>query len=316
MDIRQTSLEKSAWPSGPDESAQEMKNGLTSLEWAELIKRVEADDEVGLSRLYDLFSQRIRDQLQTQLGPQELEYKVDDTLLSAVNAIKRGHLRRPEHMTDFVNTVVRRHLATYIETPALQDQLHQSDGEEITGREHSPEQQEITRERAKLMKRALDALPQRDREILTRSYLQEQDQKQICRDLSLTETQFRLLRSRAKAKLGEISRRMLAEQARKPADFLEPLGQSPIQQRRDNVRTSSRFSKAPQKHSSSAFAQDTNIEIFMAAAIAFQGVDEGKLWLTTPSESFNGKPPLSVINSVEGRQKILNELALVEHGMF
>jgi RNA polymerase sigma-70 factor (ECF subfamily) len=66
------------------------------------------------------------------------------------------------------------------------------------------------RQKAELMKSALEALSQRDRDILVRFYLQEQSQEQICREMSLTETQFRLLKSRAKAKFGEIGRKKLA----------------------------------------------------------------------------------------------------------
>jgi DNA-directed RNA polymerase specialized sigma24 family protein len=59
------------------------------------------------------------------------------------------------------------------------------------------------------MKSALADLGQRDRDILVRFYLKEQSQEQICREMSLTETQFRLLKSRAKAKFGEIGRKKL-----------------------------------------------------------------------------------------------------------
>jgi hypothetical protein len=40
--------------------------------------------------------------------------------------------------------------------------------------------------------------------------LKEQPQEQICREMDLTETQFRLLKSRAKAKFGEIGKKKLA----------------------------------------------------------------------------------------------------------
>ena len=55
----------------------------------------------------------------------------------------------------------------------------------------------------------LKTISARDREILTRFYLQEQSQEQICQEMSLTETQFRLLKSRAKAKFGELGKRRL-----------------------------------------------------------------------------------------------------------
>src|SRR6266851_4698063 len=47
------------------------------------------------------------------------------------------------------------------------------------------------------------------REILTRFYLYEQSQDQICSEMGLTLTQFRLLKSRAKGRFGELGRKRL-----------------------------------------------------------------------------------------------------------
>ena len=69
------------------------------------------------------------------------------------------------------------------------------------------------RQRAELITRVLGELSPRDREILTRFYLREQSQDQICSEMDLTETQFRLLKSRAKARFGELGRKKLAHRA-------------------------------------------------------------------------------------------------------
>jgi DNA-directed RNA polymerase specialized sigma24 family protein len=54
--------------------------------------------------------------------------------------------------------------------------------------------------------RVLNSLPKRDREVLARFYLEEQAHGQICREMGLTETQFRLVKSRAKARFGELGK--------------------------------------------------------------------------------------------------------------
>jgi DNA-directed RNA polymerase specialized sigma24 family protein len=59
------------------------------------------------------------------------------------------------------------------------------------------------------MEQILQAIPRRDREILTRFYLKEQTQEEICEEMKLTETQFRLLKSRAKSRFGALGRRRL-----------------------------------------------------------------------------------------------------------
>ncbi len=185
---------------------------LSPAEWATLVDQIKAGENAGMEQLYKLFSRGIRYYLCRQLGPQELEDKVHDTFLIVVNAVKRGDLREPERLMGFVRTVVRRQVAAYIENAVhtRREQTALENGITIADRKENPEQEAIVREKAELMKTTLAALSKRDRDILVRFYLQEQPQEQICREMALTETQFRLMKSRAKAKFGEIGRKKLA----------------------------------------------------------------------------------------------------------
>lgn len=204
-------------PSGPAAqpaaSAREpnARTALSPAEWGELVSQIKAGEDAGMEQLYKLFSRGIRYYLCRQLGPQELEDKVHDTFLIVVNAIKRGDLREPERLMGFVRTIVRRQVAAYIEqvVHTRRDQTDIESGVIIVDRKQNPEQEAIVRQKAELMKSALEGLSKRDRDILVRFYLQEQSQEQICHEMSLTETQFRLLKSRAKAKFGEIGRKKL-----------------------------------------------------------------------------------------------------------
>ncbi|MBV9156198.1 MAG: sigma-70 family RNA polymerase sigma factor [Acidobacteriaceae bacterium] len=202
----------------PSENAKAAEGGntakptLSAVRWNELVEQVKAGEDAGMEELYKLFSRGIRYYLCRQLGPQELEDKVHDTFLIVVHAIKRGDLREPERLMGFVRTIVRRQVAAYIEQ-AVHSRREQADletGVLVADRKENPEQEAMLRQKAELMKNALDSLSKRDRDILVRFYLKEQPQEQICREMSLTETQFRLLKSRAKAKFGEIGRKKLA----------------------------------------------------------------------------------------------------------
>jgi RNA polymerase sigma-70 factor (ECF subfamily) len=84
------------------------------------------------------------------------------------------------------------------------------EGSSVSDSRESPEESVISSQRSAIMEAVLRDLSRRDREILTRFYLLEQPQEQICTDMNLTETQFRLLKSRAKARFGEMGRRRLA----------------------------------------------------------------------------------------------------------
>jgi uncharacterized protein (DUF2384 family) len=61
-------------------------------------------------------------------------------------------------------------------------------------------------EQKELLAVVLSALSAGDREVLARLYLLEQGPEQICTDLGISETQLRLIKSRAKARLAELSR--------------------------------------------------------------------------------------------------------------
>jgi RNA polymerase sigma-70 factor (ECF subfamily) len=73
-----------------------------------------------------------------------------------------------------------------------------------------PERIAIARQNQDLAMRILRSIPPRDREVLIRFYLNEQPATQICREMALTETQFRLIKSRAKARFGELGKRRLS----------------------------------------------------------------------------------------------------------
>jgi RNA polymerase sigma-70 factor (ECF subfamily) len=194
------------------EVSKTSRPGYSPVEWGILVSQIKAGEETGMEQLYKLFSRGIRYYLCRQLGPQELEDKVHDTFLIVVNAIRRGDLREPERLMGFVRTVVRRQVAAYIEQ-AVHNRREQADletGITVADRKQNPEQEAMVRQKAELMESALSALSDRDREILVRFYLKEQPQEQICREMDLTETQFRLLKSRAKAKFGEIGKKKLA----------------------------------------------------------------------------------------------------------
>jgi len=181
-------------------------------EWADLVERIRSGETDGMEELYQIFSRGIRFYLCRQLGPQELDDKVHDTFVVVVQAIRRGELREPHRLMGFVRTVVRRQVAAHIDR-VVHTRREQADVES-TGRivdpHGNPEEAAIFRQRAALIDRVLAELSGRDREILTRFYLREQDQDQICSEMELTETQFRLLKSRAKARFGELGKKKLA----------------------------------------------------------------------------------------------------------
>lgn len=184
---------------------------MQAADWNGLVTRIRNGDGLAMEELYHIFSRGIRFHLCRQLGPQELDDKVHDTFLIVVQAIQRGELREPERLMGFVRTIVRRQIAAYIDE--LVQNRRENVGADVDDRipdsRRNPEQNIALRQKVELMKSILRALGDRDREILTRFYIYEQSQEQICEELELSDTQFRLLKSRAKARFGALGRRKL-----------------------------------------------------------------------------------------------------------
>lgn len=199
----------------PSSSDTPTEAAASYADWAELVERIHSGETDGMEELYLLFSKGVRFYLCRQLGPQELDDKVHDTFVVVVLAIRRGELRDPQRLMGFVRTIVRRQVAAHIDRVVhiRREQIDMESTVRIPDPHGNPEEAAIFRQRNDLIKRVLDELSERDREILTRFYLREQPQDQICSEMALTETQFRLLKSRAKARFGELGKKKIAQKS-------------------------------------------------------------------------------------------------------
>lgn len=206
-----------AEPTVDNESVDQLPGGDDAYAgWVDLVQRIRAVEEgsqaEGMEELYQLFSRGIRFYLVRQLGAQELDDKIHDTFVVVVQAIRRGELREPSRLMGFVRTIVRRQVAAHIDkvVQSRREQTELDNTVRIADPGADPEEIAIFSERKDLIHRVLSEIPARDREILTRFYLEEQSQEQICSEMDLSDTQFRLLKSRAKARFGELGKKRLA----------------------------------------------------------------------------------------------------------
>ncbi|HEY1341964.1 MAG TPA: sigma-70 family RNA polymerase sigma factor [Bryobacteraceae bacterium] len=191
-------------PSCPDTDATDSQDSG----WSLLVERIRKGEQSGMEELYRVFHNGIRFQICRQLGAQDLDDRVHDIFLLITQSIRNGELRQPCRLMGYVRTVVRRHVSAHIHgvVRARTRQAELDSGAVLSDNHPDPETGAIERENTELALRLLNSLPRRDREILTRFYLDDQPASQICREMRLTETQFRLIKSRAKARFGELGR--------------------------------------------------------------------------------------------------------------
>lgn len=145
--------------------------------------------------------------------PSEAKDVVNDVFSNAIKQIRAGALRDPDRLPAYIHGILKhvvgqkrkqrmcaRNLTVPLDSPA---------GTSVADSAPSPEQLVEQTERRAFVSRVLAKLSERDREVLRRYYLLEQPREQICVELELTETQFRLIKTRAKTKFGEAGKRAL-----------------------------------------------------------------------------------------------------------
>lgn len=177
--------------------------------WADLVGRIREGDRTGAEDLYHTVSGSARAKLRRNVDPHLVEDRLHDIVLTVLEAIHGGMLREPERLMGFVRTVTHRQVAAHIRGNVTRRRRLTPIGpmEFPSSPQDSPEAALVTRERAEEVRRVLRRLRARDREILIRFYCEEQDQRQICAEMNLTPTQFRLYKSRAIARCSHFAKR-------------------------------------------------------------------------------------------------------------
>jgi RNA polymerase sigma-70 factor, ECF subfamily len=167
----------------------------------------------GEELLYNTFARGLR-YLATRHCPAYAEDCVQDTLLAAICQIRVGQLQTPAALPGYLNIVLKRTAWN----KKLQSERLDANPDVFSGviatrsdERENPQQRLEIQERAQILRELLGTLKPEEREILTRFYLQGQKPEQICEEMQLTETQFRLNKSRSKKKLEVLTQKRLQQ---------------------------------------------------------------------------------------------------------
>lgn len=185
-----------------------------SLDWPQLVARVQANDPEAIEVLYTRFAKGARFYFCRHLGLEELDDRVHDSFLVVLESIKRGEVRDPERLMGFVRTVLRRQVAAYMRgtMEGRRDYTAlDAESEYCLDFRSCPEERILDLETIDMMERVMLGMTLREREILTRFYLLEQAPEHICKEMRISMTQFRLMKSRAKGRFGALGRATLGQ---------------------------------------------------------------------------------------------------------
>lgn len=125
---------------------------------------------------------------------------VQEALLVTIVAIRQNALKSPAAVLGYLRTIViRRTVGTFRRNDPSQN-VSINDLNPVSLSADS-ERNLLRKERIQTTVSAMNELQPKEREILLRFYSHEQSEQQICEEMTLTRTQFRLLKWRSKARL-------------------------------------------------------------------------------------------------------------------
>lgn len=176
---------------------------LRPLQFCEFVlRRVQEGDEAASTLLYERISVGLRAFLYRKVPAGFVEDCLHNVFSITLKALREGKMREPQRLPGFILTVARRQAAQVIEK-LRRERESTIPLDEVTVRDDrdDPERALAAAQRIEQFRAALNGLESQHYEILTRYYLLGQSTEWICKDLRLSETQLRLTKSRAKAKL-------------------------------------------------------------------------------------------------------------------
>jgi RNA polymerase sigma-70 factor (ECF subfamily) len=136
-----------------------------------------------------------------------------DTFKIVLAKIRSGDLRQPERLSGFVCSVARNAAIDYVRRARYAQKREVSDdAEHIADSAPSPLDEILKQERARVVRQIISELKiDRDRVLLLRYYIAEEEKDRICEDLHMTRAQFNNVISRATARFKEIYVRRIGQ---------------------------------------------------------------------------------------------------------
>jgi RNA polymerase sigma-70 factor (ECF subfamily) len=160
----------------------------------------------GIEQLHQVFYASLLSFYSRRGYAQDASDLAMNTLMGTARSIRRGEIKDPNRLPAYVRSVAIRCLATAIEASMRSRSRECEVTPNLASTAHTPEELAIQDEQTKLVSSVMRSIPCREREVLTRFYVDGQSKEEICEQLQLTDDQFRNMKSRAKIRVTSMVR--------------------------------------------------------------------------------------------------------------
>lgn len=179
---------------------------MQALTSSELVARVMAGERAAEEELVHRYSRGVSTILRLTTDDRSLsEDLAQDTFAIAIQKLRQGELREPERLAGFICGIARN-----LAIACLRKARRESHDEAVLSglrAAEAPSQldQVLLKEQAQIVRQVLAELPtDRDREILYRFYIKEEDKDVICNDLRLDPLHFNRVLHRARQRYKDL----------------------------------------------------------------------------------------------------------------
>ena len=174
---------------------------------ADLVSRIRAGDRQAEAELVERYSRGVKVIIRTKTGNAAIaEDRYQETFRIVLEKIRQGDVREPEKLSGFICSVARNLVIDYFRRTAQQKSLTEIDESDLLPH-HAPSQLEVLlqKEKVAIVRQVISGLPtDRDRQVLFRFYIAEEEKEEICAALGLTSLHFNRVLHRARERYKEL----------------------------------------------------------------------------------------------------------------
>ena len=163
-------------------------------------KLTQGDPEVS-RHFTDYFSELLQIKLRFRLrSPQLAEDARQETFLRVFSTLRKGGIEQPDRLGAFVNSVCNNVIFEQLRSHTRASQMPENHPDPPDPR-FSAESHRVTEERKSNVRKVIDSLPERDRQVLKMVFLEEKDREEVCSIMKIESEYLRVLLHRAKSRL-------------------------------------------------------------------------------------------------------------------
>jgi len=200
----------------PDHLLCSFHRGRTGLFDESYISALRGQDPSAENHLISHFSRPVQIKLRARLrSPELIQDAFQETFLRVLSYFRSGKtLESPSSLPGFVHAICHNVALEFLRAHTRQDQYPERLREPVAAG-LDPERQMVTEERRDMVRRLLQELSEKDRKLLKRIFLDDEDKDAVCQEFEVNRNYLRVLlyraRTRFKALVTHDSARTAAE---------------------------------------------------------------------------------------------------------